>query len=307
MSRELINIGSKELEVSVAGTGYPTIVIETGLGCSFDNWYDIVQEISKETSVLTYHRGGYGKSTIGEEESTALQIAEDLHSLLVIKQIKFPIILVGHSFGGLCVQRYAMLYPDEVGAIMLVDSVSIDEYKMDELRERLPAFKEQFSKDDIIKNWLQLSKENKEEIQKQINPKLLEDQFKLPYEIQKELLDFAVIPNLYKAMASELKNMCNSGTKIKENDKLHIPLKVLARDMDLGIKWNVDSGIPEDQAKVFEEQWRALVKEQADLSTKGEFRVIENSKHSIYKTNPQIVIELLNDLIKKVRTQAEEM
>ena len=301
MSRELVDIGAKKLEVSITGEGTPVIVIETGMGCSFDDWYEIIQEISKEATVLCYHRQGYGASTISEEEGTTLQIAEDLHKLLAIKEIKGPIILVGHSFGGLCVQQYAALYPEEVGGIMLVDSVSINEYEMDQLREKLPSFKKQFSKENIIENWLQLSDKNKEELEKHIKPKLFEEQLKFPQEIQKELLAFSVNPNLYGAMASELKNMCQSGLQIKIKDKLHIPLKSLARDVDLAIKWNVDSGIPEEEARVFEEKWQVLVKEQAGLSTKGECRVIENSKHSIYRTNPQIVINMLKDLIIKVR------
>jgi len=301
MSRELIDIGTKKLEVSITGEGTPVIVIETGMGCSFDDWYEIIQEISKEATVFCYHRQGYGISIISEEESTAMQIAEDLHKLLAVRQIKSPVILVGHSFGGLCVQQYAMLYPEETAGVMLVDSVSINEYEMDSLREKLPSFKNGFSKAAIINNWLQFSEKNKEELEKHINAKLLEEQLRFPQEIQKQLLNFSVNPNLYKAMASELKNMCQSGQQIKTVDKLHIPLKVLARDMELAIKWDVNSGISEDEARVFEEKWQELIKKQVDLSTKGEFREIENSKHSIYRTNPQIVIEMLKDLIIKAR------
>jgi pimeloyl-ACP methyl ester carboxylesterase len=42
--------------------------------------------------------------------------------------IKPPYILVGHSFGGLVMRRYALLYPDEVASVLLVDPMRCEEW-----------------------------------------------------------------------------------------------------------------------------------------------------------------------------------
>jgi pimeloyl-ACP methyl ester carboxylesterase len=55
-------------------------------------------------------------------------IAVELHDLLDRAQIKPPYVLVGHSFGGLVMRRYALLYPEEVVGVLLVDPMRCEEW-----------------------------------------------------------------------------------------------------------------------------------------------------------------------------------
>jgi pimeloyl-ACP methyl ester carboxylesterase len=52
----------------------------------------------------------------------------ELHQMLDGAGIKPPYILVGHSFGGLVVRRFAQLYPEEVASVVLVDPMRCDEW-----------------------------------------------------------------------------------------------------------------------------------------------------------------------------------
>lgn len=302
MIEKLVDIGTKKLEVSIHGTGKNIVVIETGLGCSWYDWYEVICELSKTTTVLTYHRSGYGESTLGKEERSTKQIAEELNQLLEKEGINSPIVLVGHSFGGLCVQHFASLFSERVLGMVLIDSNSVDEYKMDELRNELPCFRKMFPKSKIIENWKELSRKSKVQIETMNSPKLLPEQMAFTEDIQKRILKFQINPNMYSAMASELALMSQSGQETKKCfTTLDIPLKVLGRDRKLGVKLNVDMGISQDEAIKFETLWHCLVREEAKNSTKGQFIEVKGSKHSIYRTNPEIVVKAINDVIEEIK------
>jgi pimeloyl-ACP methyl ester carboxylesterase len=301
MIKKLVDIGTKKLEVSVHGIGMPIVVIETGMGCSWHDWCKTIGEISKKTTVLTYSRAGYGESTLGTEERSTKQIAQDLNKLLEMEGVTSKIILVGHSFGGLCVQHFANLFPHKISGMVLVDSNSVEEYKMDELRYELQGFRKTFSKNKIIENWKGLSLKSKEQLKELLSPKLLPEQMSFTEDIQKCILDFQINPNMYSAMASELLLMSQSGQEIKKIFRpLEIPLKVLARDKEVGVKWNIDMGIPQNESNEFETLWHNLVKEEARNSTMGTFLEVKGSKHSIYRTNPELVIEAINNVIDEI-------
>ena len=292
----------QKLNVSFHGTGIPIVVIETGMGCSWYDWYKIIDEISKTTTVLTYHRSGYGKSTFGSEKRSTKQIAEDLNELIESERINSQIILVGHSFGGLCVQHFASLFSKKVAGMVLIDSNSVDEYKMDELKSKLPSFKKIFSKEKIVEDWRALSLKNKAQLEILIFAKPLPEQLEFPDEIQKSIVEFELNPNIYATMASELELMSLSGQEAKKCFKLlDIPLKVLGRDMEIAVKWNVNMGIPENEAKEFEMIWNTLVREEVKNSTRGEFIEVLGSKHSIYRTNPEVVVKAIHDVINESR------
>ena len=46
----------------------------------------------------------------------------ELHDLLAAAKLPGPYVLVGHSLGGALNVLYAQTYPDEVGALVIVDS-----------------------------------------------------------------------------------------------------------------------------------------------------------------------------------------
>ncbi|WP_436883060.1 alpha/beta fold hydrolase [Mammaliicoccus sciuri] len=51
----------------------------------------------------------------------------------IAMRLKDKVILVGHSHGGLCVQRFIQMYKERVKSILLIDSTSVDEQILDEL------------------------------------------------------------------------------------------------------------------------------------------------------------------------------
>jgi len=85
-------------------------------------WVRVQQEVSDTTRVCAYDRAGMSWSEMGPQPRNGRQISSELHTLLTKADIEGPYVLVGHSFGGMCMQTYAARYPDEVAGVALVDS-----------------------------------------------------------------------------------------------------------------------------------------------------------------------------------------
>ena len=110
------------------GSGRPAVVFEAGIGASSLNWRHIQQAIAQTTATFSYDRTGLGWSSCRRTARTPSVVAAELHELIQRAGIQPPFVLVGHSFGGLAVRRYALLYPDEVAALVLIDPMRCEEY-----------------------------------------------------------------------------------------------------------------------------------------------------------------------------------
>ncbi len=105
------------------GIGYPTVILESGIAASSLSWRPIQQQIARFTRVISYDRAGLGWSNPAPHPRSLHQLVAELHSLIQAKTIPEPVILVGHSFGGLVVRAYAVAHPEAVAALILLDPV----------------------------------------------------------------------------------------------------------------------------------------------------------------------------------------
>lgn len=289
MVTKLINIGDLQLEVCTKGEYGPVVVIETGMGCSFYDWDMVATKISTKAKVLMYHREGYGNSTLSQEPCTSSRIVENLRLLLEKEKINESVILVGHSFGGLCVQHFARLYPHKVLGVVLVDSSPMQMYKIEELKRNLPTIQAIYPTYKTIERMKKFSNMSEEEILEQVSS---DDSC---------IKEFLTKPNLYKANASELENMFSSGREIEAlRDFPNIPLKVMARDAEVAANSLTKAGIDVEEARIFEDLIQELSREVAGHSTKGKFISVKNSGHCIYMDCPNIVIDVIEEIISEI-------
>lgn len=121
-----VDVGGYQLYLYCTGTGSPTVILEAGLEGDDISWKQAQPEVAQFTRVCSYDRAGLAHSDYGPTPRDAELSAADLHTLLTKAEITPPYVLVGHSFGGLLIRRFAFDYPDEVDGLIFVDSLHED-------------------------------------------------------------------------------------------------------------------------------------------------------------------------------------
>lgn len=106
----------------------PPIVFESGISASSLNWTSVLKLLPEDRRVIAYDRPGLGWSPSSTSPHTLDNIVADLASVLDLAGVHEPVILVGHSFGGLMVRRFAQLHPGRVSALLLLDPLESFEW-----------------------------------------------------------------------------------------------------------------------------------------------------------------------------------
>jgi len=103
-----------------SGSGRTVVMIHGNAGGVEDFEFGVVELLSREYRVVAVDRPGHGKSDrpAGKAETVEYQ-AELLHRTLSHLGITQPV-LVGHSWGAALALAYALKYPDEVSAMVLL-------------------------------------------------------------------------------------------------------------------------------------------------------------------------------------------
>ncbi len=133
-------IDNRRIEYALVRNGQQTVVFENGLGATMDWWAKVLPEVSKQASTFAYNRPGYGKSEISSTPRDGQHVVDELRSVLKAKELNPPYILVGHSLGGLYMQQFARRYPNEVSALVLVDSTHPEQLKGDGAFDKWPLW-----------------------------------------------------------------------------------------------------------------------------------------------------------------------
>lgn len=105
-----------------AGSGSPTLVIESGLSSDSLAWYGVQRDLARSTRVCAYDRSGLGLSEPRSRPREAESIARQLHDLLRQAGVQPPYVPVGWSAGGLYVRVFARLFANEIAGMILVES-----------------------------------------------------------------------------------------------------------------------------------------------------------------------------------------
>ena len=108
----------QQLNFKIYGSGDPLIILHGYLG-SLDNWQTFAKALAEDYMVITVDQRNHGKSFHSDDFSLEL-MAEDLKALMESEWIHEAVIM-GHSMGGKTAMTFAMMYPDIVEKLIVVD------------------------------------------------------------------------------------------------------------------------------------------------------------------------------------------
>ena len=121
LAGRLVPLGGRRVHVTEEGEGAPAVVILHGAGDSSASWIKVREALARRTRVLSFDRAGLGASDPGPAPHPDGSV-EELRTLLEAVNVPGPVVLVGHSLGGLVARLFATRYPARVSGLVFVDS-----------------------------------------------------------------------------------------------------------------------------------------------------------------------------------------
>ncbi|GCD11861.1 alpha/beta fold hydrolase [Clostridium tagluense] len=123
---QMVEIKEQKMHVYSMGDGEKTFVLLPGFGVSLPSadFGPLMRELSKEYTVVCIEYFGIGFSDQTDTPRTNENYTEEIRTALSLAGFKAPYVLMPHSASGIYSEYYAAKYPDEVSAIIMLDTTS---------------------------------------------------------------------------------------------------------------------------------------------------------------------------------------
>ena len=94
--------------------GVPTVVLAHGWTLTRASWLPVVERlVAAGLRVVAYDQRGHGESSPLRDHPSVRMLGDDLGSVLDVVAPRDPVVLGGHSMGGMTVMAYAGLHPED--------------------------------------------------------------------------------------------------------------------------------------------------------------------------------------------------
>jgi len=278
----LVDVGGYKLDLLCQGkTSGPTVILESGNGETRLTWARVQPKVARFARVCAYDRAGYAWSEASPKPRTVSVMVDELHALLEGAGIEGPVVLVGHSLGGVLARQYAARYPAQVSGVVLVDSAHEAQF------QRLP----ESVRAATVSGLGQL--EQAEQMIRlglsAVVAKMVPLEPRLPAAIAE--LDHTLMvsgPEQVKATRGELEELMK-GTTPPVASLGALPMVVISRGM-------AQPGMDTDTSAQTERVWADLQLELTALSSRGRRVVALKSGHSVQLDQPELVIDAIREV-----------
>jgi pimeloyl-ACP methyl ester carboxylesterase len=291
------------MNIVCLGHGSPTVMFEYGLGGNLLNWKRIVEPVSELSTACFYERAGYGDSDAPSRAMTAQNVTDDLYWLLDKAGVRRPIVLVGHSLGGLYATLYADRFPSQVAGLVLIDPAFAgqDLGETPEEKERAAAIYAQ-SQVNIMR-CATLAHEGRLSSSNPAGCFALPADATPPQRVY--LVQRYAKPARWDAMLSESKTLHTAGALSEDESEEQRAARSFGDKPVIVLTAGfvpTPPGETEDEHRKSVAHWKAGHDRLAERSSHGESVVVPNATHMIQLDQPQAVIEAIRKVVLAVRT-----
>lgn len=292
---ELVDIGGRRLHLLRAGEGGPAVVIASSLGETGVGWAEIQRRLAEHTTVIAYDRAGLGWSDPGPWP-TGRRMVADLHALLSAEGVPPPYVLVGHSLGGLLMRLYQTTHPEQVAALVVVDSSHPDQQR----RLRASSAGWQVSR---AHSWLRVAKfavrplgwtrlrargaEIPTHLRRGLPPETAAGAMAMRLSSRQRRADVREMA-AFPSLAAEVGRAVPSGP----GSLARLPLVVITRDANAKLLWP-----PEAEAV-----WQELQADLALLSERTTHLHATVGDHFVHRADPDLVVRVIAELVDQIRS-----
>ena len=285
-----VDIDGRKLWTGRAGAGAPAVVFVPGAGSFGLDFLLAHQRVSEATTSILYDRAGTGWSDDSELPRTADEVTDELRAVLQSSGAPAPYVLVGHSLGGLYVQRYAQRFPADVAALLLLDPAheDWDLYMPEPLK-----FASNQSTDGEMPDL-------PEAFVAQYRAVFAEAYAAFPEPVRELVIDKHFSPERLPIGFKEGANVLALFDELRAGGpRPDVPLIILS---GAGIDRAQTMFVPEDLLREQIKGSERLYDDLAAAAPRGEHRTLDDASHAtIPMVRPDAVAEAVNDLLGRVR------
>lgn len=270
MERCIQVLGKQVTYYDDGSTGRPLLLLPS-LGGTYQDWSDILTKLTPDYRVVSFHPHEWSEDYMNGTTGILRQIEQFLNAT----NITTPVTLVGHSYGGLVAQAFALQYPERVAGLVLVDATSVDLAELDQLDT--PTLDQEGDDAVWIDRFAELAKAT------DLRDRFPDGDDRTDWNPAYYRSMHAIITQ-WKADAKDLQPLVRD---------LGVPLTVLGRDKAQSIETMMAAGFPKDELERMEEKWQELIQRQANLSYQANVTFVPGTSHMMHHDCPDVIAEAI--------------
>lgn len=120
---EAVTVDGRKVAYREWGQGQRVLVLLSGLGDGGETFAKVGPRLAVPGwRVIAYDRAGYGGSAAVSGRHDAVRAEAELKALLAALDVRQPVVLLGHSLGGVYASHFAARNPDAVAGLVLEET-----------------------------------------------------------------------------------------------------------------------------------------------------------------------------------------